>query len=222
METTQLATIEKVPFYGDIIDAAVTPGGRKFASVKRISEALKLTYSGQHAKLRNAKWATIQMIWMVAEDGKPRECMMIDLDSLPMWLATINPNKVAPELRSKIELYQREAKQVLADWFLRKQAPAGVRPSPAAGVSEGTFQPLVEVVAKQNASVSALFDNTKPLRRRQRPVHQGAGRLHDLPGPGHPQGGRGRLGRPVLTPAGSGGWRGSHPPSPRRRSTTYG
>ena len=37
-----------------------------------------------------------------------------------------------------------------------------------------------------------------PVRRRQRPLHQGAGRLHDLPGPGHPTGRRGPLVRPVL------------------------
>jgi hypothetical protein len=43
---------------------------------------------------------------------------MIDIESLPMWLTSINASKVAPELREKLEVFQCEAKSVLSAWFV--------------------------------------------------------------------------------------------------------
>ena len=47
---------------------------------------------------------------------------MIDLESLPMWLATISPTKVNAFTREKLVRYQREAKAVLSAYFLGTSA----------------------------------------------------------------------------------------------------
>ena len=155
---TQLAMIEKVPFpaANDNLEALYGPDGKERTTVRKIVGSLGLDYATQYRKLRAAHWAGIVIMTMPDERGRPQGHATIPVDSLPMWMATINPRKVAPELRPKIELYQREAKQVLADWFLRKQGPAVAQPTSAV-LSEGIILALVEVV-------SALRDITRELR----------------------------------------------------------
>jgi antirepressor protein len=41
----------------------------------------------------------------------------LHLDSMPMWLATVEPNRVAPDVRPKLVRYQNECAQVLHDHF---------------------------------------------------------------------------------------------------------
>jgi hypothetical protein len=53
---------------------------------------------------------------------------MIDLDALPMWLATIESSRVAEPAREKLVRYQREAAAVLRDHFLgRREPPYGMQ-----------------------------------------------------------------------------------------------
>ena len=40
-------------------------------------------------------WATTAFNAVVGADGKNREMFMLHLDSLPMWLATIEPSRVS-------------------------------------------------------------------------------------------------------------------------------
>jgi len=47
-------------------------------------------------------WATVVLITTVAQDGKPHKVVMIDLESVPMWLITIQTSRVAFELREKL------------------------------------------------------------------------------------------------------------------------
>jgi len=108
----------KVPFYGDTIEAIKTEDSKVFVSLKRVCLSLGVDVNSQRQKLANCAWATTAIITAVAEDGKSRQLTMIDLESLPMWLVTINPGKVAPEIREKLVRYQKEAKAVLSAWFL--------------------------------------------------------------------------------------------------------
>lgn len=117
-------------FDGDNLNV-IRCGDAVWVVVKRVCEALDIQPHGQAEKLKGKAWATTQMICAVAEDGKAREVFAISLDSLPMWLATIDPSKVRPEIRTKLEHYQVECARVLRDHFIdRPQAPA---PAPLYG-----------------------------------------------------------------------------------------
>lgn len=116
--------VVRVPFHGQHLEA-VRHDGRVWVSIRRVCDALGLSADAQRVKLQDKPWATTAMIAVVAEDLKRRELAMIDLDSLPMWLATIEPARVAPESRERLELYQVEAARVLRDHFFgRPSAPA--------------------------------------------------------------------------------------------------
>jgi hypothetical protein len=126
--------IDTIDFHGDSVLATKDPDGRVFVSVRRVCEALGLAVQAQLTKLHACSWATITMIVTVADDGKSREQAFIDLDGLPMWLATINPSKVDEALRPKLASYQREAAQVLRAHFCGSQSTTSTpEPKPDAG-----------------------------------------------------------------------------------------
>jgi phage antirepressor YoqD-like protein len=124
--TAAVLSTELVPFHGSMLEAGKADD-RVWVNVRRMCKGLELDYSGQHQRLSrpaSCPWATVGMMPMVAEDGKIREVFCIDLDSVPMWLATIDASRVAPHLREKLVLFQREAAKVLRDHFLGKAPPA--------------------------------------------------------------------------------------------------
>lgn len=59
-------------------------------------------------------WARGRTIVMMARDVRNRlhNTFCLDLDILPMWLATISVGHVRPELRTKIVAYQCECAEV--------------------------------------------------------------------------------------------------------------
>lgn len=116
--------LQRVNFAGAYLEA-LENDGRVWAVVKRVCENLGIDTPTQQTKLSSLPWATTGIIPAVALDGKQREVFAIELDSLPMWLATIHASKVRAEVRERLVIYQREARQVLADHFFgrTKQAP---------------------------------------------------------------------------------------------------
>lgn len=114
-----MSALVHVPFHGDELLATQDDDGI-WVSVRRVCEALGLDRKSQQRRLQAAVWATGVMMTLVAEDGKQRRQFMLHLDALPMWLATIETSRVAPEVRPKLERYQLKAARVLAEHFLRE------------------------------------------------------------------------------------------------------
>jgi hypothetical protein len=110
-------SLARVPFRGGFILAAQVDG-EVWVPLPPLCDAMGLQVHGQAAKLRAKPWATTQLICGVGADGKTREMVFLDLRSLPLWLATIEPGRVKPEAREALVTYQREAASVLAAHFL--------------------------------------------------------------------------------------------------------
>lgn len=68
------------------------------------------------------------MVTQIPGDDQSREVFCIDLDSLPMWLATIDDGKVAASLRPRLIDFQRECARVLRDHFLGRPEAASEEP----------------------------------------------------------------------------------------------
>jgi len=120
--------LETIEFHGDQLQAIRTPEGKVLVSVRRICESLGIAAQSQLTKLRGASWACVTIIVTHDDSGRSQELSLIELNSLPMWLATINPGKVAPEIREKLRQYQAECRDALARHFGLMPAiqPAGV------------------------------------------------------------------------------------------------
>ena len=118
MATTQLLPVK---FHSDTI-FCVNVNDQPFAPVKPIVENMGLDWGGQSAKLRNNKtrWG-IAIISIPSESGI-QETTCMPVRKLPAFFASINPNKVRPELRNKIELYQNECDNALWAYWTEGQA----------------------------------------------------------------------------------------------------
>jgi hypothetical protein len=117
--------IVEVQFHGDCVQAT-RAGDRVWVVVKRVCEALGIADQAQAAKLKGKPWACTTLIVAHDASGRNQELFCLELDSLPMWLATIEVSRVRPEARDKLIAYQRECARVLRDHFFgapRQDAP---------------------------------------------------------------------------------------------------
>lgn len=112
--------IVKVEFHGGELEA-VKKDGKVWVSVRRCCESLGIDDATQKEKLKTKEWATYGFIPSVGADGKRREQFMIDLDSFPMWLGTIEASRVREEIRPMLIAYQKKAARVLRDHFFGKR-----------------------------------------------------------------------------------------------------
>lgn len=111
----------RVDFYGDNL-AAVERDGRVFVALRPMCEAIGVSQQGQLTKLKAKGWAVIKEIFTTGADGKAYGMACLELDSVPMWLATIEPNKVGEHVRGKLVRYQLECARVLRDHFMGHRA----------------------------------------------------------------------------------------------------
>lgn len=117
--------LQIIPFEGTTLEA-VKVDETVWVSVRRMCDALGIDEEAQRQKLTNRErtpWATTFVTKAVADDGKLRDVFCLDLDSVPMWLATIDTSRVAEHVRPKIIVYQREAAKVLRAWFFGEAKP---------------------------------------------------------------------------------------------------
>lgn len=117
-----MCQLSPVAFHGDTI-FCLEYEGQPFTPMRPIVENLGLDWGSQSAKINtNKKRWTVAIIATVAQDGIEREMLCLPLRKLPAWFASIHPNKVRPELREKIELYQNECDDALWNYWMNGKA----------------------------------------------------------------------------------------------------
>lgn len=116
-KSTSLVAID---FHGDQI-VTFQHEGAPHVAVRRLVENLGLSWGGQSEKLvaAGAKFSC-SVIRTTGADGKAYDMLAMPVAKLPLWLASINPNKI-PNLvkRAKIELYQAESAIALHDYWTK-------------------------------------------------------------------------------------------------------
>ena len=116
---TNLPAVQEIQFH-DATLSIIDHEGQPFAAMRPIVEGMGLDWSSQRAKIAsNKKRWTVVIIATVAQDGKQRQVLCIPIRKLNGWLSTISPNKVRPELRGKIVLYQNECDDALWDYWYK-------------------------------------------------------------------------------------------------------
>lgn len=121
MTQNQLVTVE---FHGQSI-LAVLHDGKPYLAMKPICENIGLQWEAQQKRIQRnpVLKSTMSIMNMVAEDGKQREMICLPLTMLNGWLFGVDVNRVNPELRDKLMVYQRECFDVLAHHFMPAQRP---------------------------------------------------------------------------------------------------
>ena len=135
-------TVREFDFHGDTLLTAMHEG-RPVVALKRVVEALGLSWPRQLARVTtDPKFANnCAHMCTVAEDGKPREMVVLPVDKLHGWLFTINPNKVRADLREKLDRYQNECFAALHAYWTQ-----GVAVRDADGLDEASRRQIGGIV----------------------------------------------------------------------------
>ena len=124
-----MSQLSPVTFHGDTI-FCIDYQNQPYTPMRPIVENMGLVWAAQSVKLHaNKERWSVSIIETVAQDGNRREMLSMPVRKLPAWLNSINPKKVRPELRAKIELYQNESDDALWNYWVNGRAE---RPSPDA------------------------------------------------------------------------------------------
>ncbi len=127
-----MCELSPVTFHGDTI-FCLSHNDQPFTPVKPIVENMGMDWPTQFRKLKSnqERWGIVIMtiptqtsianIAIPSESGE-QQTLCMPVRKLPAFLASINPKKVKPELREKIELYQRECDDALWDYWTKGKA----------------------------------------------------------------------------------------------------
>jgi antirepressor protein len=162
-----MTALVKFAFHGDELDVVMANGVPQIG-LRRACEALGVDFASQLVKLQDDPAATVGMIPMVGADRRTRDIVCIDLRSMPLWLATIHPSKVRPEVRPKLIAYKRECAEVLADHFLGRRSLA---PNPAQGqpAPDGLFT-FLERLVDSHQRLALRVEQLEDGRRKPKPA----------------------------------------------------
>jgi hypothetical protein len=154
----------KFEFHGDMLDVVPTET-RHCVVIRSITDALGLNYNAIQNRIRRTEWARKGSVMMtVPTAGGPQQAFCLDIRKVPMLLATIDASRVRPDIRAKVELYQEEAAEALADRFLGRRGETNERIRSL----EGNVIELLRRVADQPNGL--LGTNATDLRARMRVV----------------------------------------------------
>lgn len=110
-----------VPFHSaDLL--IVEFNNQPFTAMRPIVEGMGLTWQSQYEKLKLRFSSVITEIVTTGKDGKQYNMVCLPVRKLFGWLMTISPNKVKPEIRETVKMYQDECDDVLWEYWTKGQA----------------------------------------------------------------------------------------------------
>lgn len=113
-------SLSPVIFHGDTI-FCTTYQNQPYTAMKPIVENMGLAWQPQARKLTACKERWGITIMVIPSASGEQETLCMPVRKLPAFLNTINPKKVRPELRERIELYQNESDDVLWEYWTNQQ-----------------------------------------------------------------------------------------------------
>lgn len=145
-----MSTVSLVSIGDDTLQAIVDEAGTVHVVVARVCEALGIDVDSQRKRIQQSPWGMRKSSLRPIADsmGRERATLCIELDALPMWLATADASKASPAAHAKLVRFQIEARDVLAAHFgiggrVNLQSP---RPSGGASGSGATARTAMNAV----------------------------------------------------------------------------
>lgn len=119
--TSNSLTQITVPFHSAEL-YLVEHNGQPYTAMRPIVENMGLDWKAQLVKIKQRFSSVVGEITTTGKDGKQYQMLCLPLKKLFGWLMTISPNKVKPELRDTIIMYQNECDDVLWDYWIKGKA----------------------------------------------------------------------------------------------------
>ncbi|MGC0293078.1 phage antirepressor N-terminal domain-containing protein [Acinetobacter baumannii] len=110
-----------VPFHNSEL-TIVNFNNQPYTPMRPIVEGIGLDWMAQLVKIKQRFSSVVGEIPTTGKDGKQYKMICLPLRKLFGWLMTISPNKVNPEIRDTVIMYQKECDDVLWDYWTKGQA----------------------------------------------------------------------------------------------------
>lgn len=131
-----------VPFQGTNL-YVVAHQGQPYVPMKPVVEGIGLDWRSQASKFRSNKVRWGVAIITTPTNGSDQDAVCLPLRKLPGWLMTLQPSRVAPEVREKVVTYQNECDDALWDYWTKGVA---VRPAPDGKLTPAQLKALQDAV----------------------------------------------------------------------------
>lgn len=131
-------------------------------AVKPLCAALKIEWARQADKIQNDPRFSCVHMYMTATDGKQYQMICLPAEQVPMWINSINSNKVAEEKRAALLELHKFFGYALNEfsrnrYVTSEQHEADLRELRQQLLSaQKTIEQLAEIVLRQDAELHAL------------------------------------------------------------------
>lgn len=140
-----MTDIVRIPFHGAEV-LAVDINNKPHVVLRPAVERLGIDYSNQLRKLKGKSWASVVTSTTVAEDGKTREMVAVDVRTFLMLLATIDENRVGEDARPLLVAYQSEVADAIEAYWTKGGAIN----------SRATEDQLAAIISQSKAQMDVL------------------------------------------------------------------
>lgn len=111
--------VVRIPFHSDEL-FLVESDGKPLVVLKPVIEAIGLDYWAQVERLRKHSWAALgKRQVQVPGQQQRREMLVCDTRTFLMWLATVDENRVAEDVRAKLVMYQSEVADAIEAYWTK-------------------------------------------------------------------------------------------------------
>ena len=146
-----MTTLVEIPFKNTTITATNENG--VWVPMKNLCDYFGVNHESERQKLSRKSWATTCKMQAVAEDGKSRELLMMDRQTMTMWLGTLDEKRVSEDVRPFLVDFQKNAANALDSYFHEGGA---INPNASAGQLDKIGAQLGELRAQ--AEIAHLFE----------------------------------------------------------------
>lgn len=158
--------IVQVPFRSHVVEAVQEESGNYWVVIKRLCENFGVDSDAQIRRLQRQPWAVTATMAATGSDGKIYQMVVMDRQTLIMWLATIDTSRLKSEEARKIVVaYQKECAQVLDDYFFKGFAVAPQKVEDILADPDSWIQALQELKKEREKSnaLQAIVDENQAV-----------------------------------------------------------
>jgi hypothetical protein len=161
-DMTPQTEVVAVPFLGGQIPCFMHEGEPMVILKPIVEDAMRLSWPRQYAKISADQTACVAFKAIrLPHDDRVRKHMGVSLETFTVWLARLQPSRVADEAREIVLTYQREAARALRNHFFGQRAEVEQRPADGLAVLEGMIAEIradrerINVLEGRQAVISA-------------------------------------------------------------------
>jgi hypothetical protein len=167
-----------IPLFDSAVLAVRGADGRIFLSLRDVCAVLGLVLSGQRRRIRSTARLTLSPFRVVIQ-GQLRNADFLLLDDVPLWLLTVQLNRVSEDVRTRVDYIQtylvasvQRAFGELTGLTLGDQPSNAIEDLRELDRIDEAFQHLAEVSNRQDRAAHVVRDILEQLREMRDRVQQ--------------------------------------------------